>query len=47
MSSLNIDQPPARTKRQPKTVGGQHLALERSHQAKRQAAAILEVLAGA
>jgi hypothetical protein len=47
MSCLNMDQRPAPARRQPKAVGGQHLALERSQQAKRQAAAILEVLAGA
>ena len=47
MSSPNGAKPPALAQRQSKAVGGAHLTVDRSQQAKRQAAAILEVLAGA
>jgi hypothetical protein len=47
MSSPNGTKPPASSARPGKTVGGAHLVGDTSQQAKRQAAAILEVLAGA
>ena len=48
MSAANADKPgPATPARRPKTTGGAHLATGRSPEARRTAAAVLEVLAGA